>query len=102
MRPTVSTSVSERRRARRYTVALPIELKTTSTVTRNVSTSGVLFEAPAGETPEAGSTLQFVLAVGTVAMRLRCRGRVVRVERSSARSCVASTIDEWEIDRVSA
>lgn len=100
MRATVSTSVNERRRARRYAVALPIELGTTSTLTLNVSTGGVLFEAPPGDTLERGSTLRFVLAVGTVAIRLRCHGRVVRVERSGARCCVASTIDHWEIDRV--
>ena len=101
MRATVSTSVKERRRARRYAVALPIDLSTTRTVTVNVSTGGVLFEAPAGDALETGSALRFVLAIGTVAMRLRCRGRVVRVERSAARCCVASTIDHWEIDRVS-
>lgn len=88
-------SVRERRGATRYAVALPIEFPTTSGVTRNVSASGVLFETSSSQGWVAGTCLRFVLTVGT-ASRLRCRGEVVRIDRSSARCSVATTIEEWE------
>lgn len=88
----------ERRTARRYAVALTVEGARLRAVTRNMSATGVLFEAADADGFEAGTPVRFCVGLRTVAGRLCCHGHVVRVERSGSGSAVATTIDRWELE----
>ncbi len=71
------------RRDRRIPVTLPVEWEAGTGLTRDVSASGVFFETTA-ELP-VGEPIQFALVMEHVdphgPLRLRCEGRIVRVER---------------------
>ena len=94
-------SFSERRRARRYRLALPIELQALGDGrTRDLSTTGVFFET--GESLVPGSSIKFSvlleLAEPGPPLRLVCEGDVVRVERRDERLGVAATISAFQFD----
>lgn len=87
----------ERRRAERYPIVVPIELKNGTGVTRDVSGMGVYFSAAFPF--ERGEEIDFLLKVPD-SVAVRCRGRVVRVDfdRESMRYGVAVTIDDFDVD----
>ena len=101
--------VVEKRRARRFLMALPLAMASPEepvkqpVQTRDVSSGGVYFEM--AEAPEPGSRLDFVLSLPTEIthsspVKVRCIGKVVRVDRSSEqRVGVAATIERYEFLR---
>jgi PilZ domain len=81
-----SLGIGSRRRDRRIAVALPVELEAGTGVTRDVSATGVYFDTAVEFA--LGATIRFALVMEHVdpqgPLRLRCEGRVVRVERRGA------------------
>ena len=77
-----TTEVTDRRHARRYRTALPVELKHGTGLTRDISTSGVFFETDLsfllGITFRFSLVLEYADPDGPV--RLQCQGKIVRVE----------------------
>ena len=102
---------SEKRRAQRFPMALPVAIKldkngVEKTVqTKDVSSNGVYFEFSAPI--EVGSSLEFILTLpGEItqgnSVRVRCRGKVVRVDRASEAGDtlgLAATIERYEFVR---
>jgi hypothetical protein len=94
----LTTKGRERRGAPRYLLGLSVRLTSASGVTKNVSATGVLFEAFPGDVPSEGRHVGFSLSLCSVACQVRCRGRIVRVERAGPRCLVASTIEDWQLE----
>ncbi|MEZ5362519.1 MAG: PilZ domain-containing protein [Bryobacterales bacterium] len=103
------TSPQERRRTRRYTVALPIQvvkLRRSSVAfkgeTCNVSSSGALFVISGARPPE-GAEIEFRLSMRGSAL-LHCKGRVTRIEEAPEGPGfgIAATIDRYRFVRPSA
>jgi hypothetical protein len=90
----------ERRRAQRFRVTLLVELTEGTAVTRDLSASGVFFEATG--TFVVGECIQFALVLEHVdpghTVRLQCCGRVVRVEPYSNSVGVAVGITGYRLD----
>ena len=103
---------SEKRRARRFPITLPILVKADEakaqqkeTRTCNVSSSGVYFEfaSPLG----VGTALKFVLTLPAQitrgnAVRIKCVGKVVRMDQGKSGKGllgVAATIERYEFLR---
>jgi PilZ domain-containing protein len=103
---------ADKRRAQRFTMALPVSLRADSPngteaaiKTRDISSSGVYleFDSPI----DIGSSLEFVLTLPAEitkgqAVRVKCRGKVVRVDRPAAAEHtvgVAATIERYEFLR---
>src|SRR5262249_55413349 len=91
----------ERRRARRYRVALPVELEGLGRgLTRDVSTSGVYFQTT--ETVVRGAPLTFSLFLEQPALSgrvgLACAGEVVGVDGQPGCVGVAATIESFRFD----
>src|SRR5687767_15810463 len=104
--------VLEQRKAKRFELSLPVELirngiQRVSKVgeTKNMSSSGVLFVSP--EDVEIGQPIEYLITFhpGTKGeIRLRCVGKVVRVERpgptpADAHFNVAATLERYEFLR---
>src|SRR5262245_43133655 len=93
-------SLQDRRRAPRFRVALPIELTDGTAVTRDLSACGVFFVTSRAFVP--GEDIQFALVLEHVdpgrSVRLRCRGRVVRVEPYGTGMGVAVAISAYRLD----
>jgi hypothetical protein len=73
--------MTERREATRYPLRLPVELDVGAGHTLNMSATGILFEF--GQALPMGCSVQLEIllpALGDVARRLRCLGKVVRLE----------------------
>ena len=104
----------EQRRTRRFSLQLPLSVTragaqrvTVSGVTRNISSSGVLFTSE-GE-PDLVGPIEYIIALNhesTQAVNLRCVGKVVRAERlengkvtPSPRYQVAATLERYEFVR---
>jgi hypothetical protein len=96
----------EQRKAQRFDLKLPFELirRGSSTAakqgeTKNVSSSGVLFESDVslriGEPVEYVITLPTSPAPGTQ-VRLRCMGKVVRLVKETG---IAATLERYEFVR---
>ena len=83
--------VTERRQARRYRAALPVELEAGTGLTRDVSAAGAFFET--GLSFSVGETISFSLVLEHAdpggPLRLQCQGEVVRVEPSASQVGVA-------------
>jgi PilZ domain len=98
----MSTSLTfERRQARRYRVALPVETGALGTGrTRDVSTAGVFFETDESLVPGSAIRFSLILEQGLldVPVRLLCEGDVVRVERRDEQLGVAATINAFRFD----
>ncbi len=101
---------SEKRRARRFDVPLPVKLHLepqgpvqTDTATRNISASGVYLTLE--ENVEVGSELEWEMTLATPAtageVRVQCRGRIIRVDRAdvTGRIGVAVSLDSYEFVR---
>ncbi len=69
--------------------------------TCNLSSSGVLFTAPADV--EIGQPIEFVITLPTgsegTAVRLRCVGKVVRLDKTRKDPSVAATLERFEFVR---
>ena len=104
----VEVQQAEKRATRRFALRLPVAVNTAgnpgtalAAQTRDVSARGICFyvEAPMA----VGSEIDFTLTLPpeitlTESIRVRCKGKVVRVENSVADSKVpvAAVIDEYE------
>lgn len=88
---------SDRRRATRYQVGLPVELQNGNGITRDVSESGVFFETD--QPFESGAQISFSLILGhgdpEGPFRLHCKGSVVRVEPREEKIGVAARITSY-------
>jgi c-di-GMP-binding flagellar brake protein YcgR len=103
---------SERRTLRRLALALPIRIRVKArkteeieSVTRDISAGGVYFTL--SQTFDLGSELECQITLppetpGQSAVQLRCRGKIVRVERPDEqhRIGVAASIEEYELTRL--
>ncbi len=99
MQPPTQTE-NNKRSAERFPVALPIQVGEKLGKTRDVSVSGVYFEIDEAFVPgsELLLSLDMRYAWPRRAVRLVCRGHVVRVERKDGSLGVAVTIDEHRFE----
>jgi hypothetical protein len=104
----------EQRRTRRFKLQLPVEVTrsgadrvNTSGLTKNISSSGVLFTAE--REPDLGGPIEYVITLnqdGTQAVNLRCIGKVLRAERMETGHedipayQIAATLERYEFFRV--
>jgi len=100
------TTEAERRRARRYTIALPLrvlprgpEESELKAETRDVSFRGLYFTAAADF--QLGGQIEFILTLPkqvtlTGDVQIRCRGQIVRVEENGRQCGVAARIDKYD------
>jgi hypothetical protein len=77
--------MAERRRGERFRLSLPVHLKNGTGMTRNISSSGIMFET---ETLYAVDDV-IGLSVDFPDSSIQCDGRVVRVEKVEGQSAVA-------------
>ena len=98
---------SDKRSTRRFALRLPVSVRygekedEHSAQTRDVSARGICFYADSAI--KAGSPIDFTLTLPpeitlTESIRVRCKGRVVRVEGGAPaqKMAVAAVIDEYE------
>ena len=96
----------DKRATRRFALRLPVTVRSgeneqeQAAQTRDVSARGICFYVDSAIT--AGSPIDFTLTLPpeitlTESIRVRCKGRVVRVEGGTAsKMAVAAVIDEYE------
>jgi hypothetical protein len=102
-----AAKVKDKRATRRFALRLPVSVRygegaeERAAQTRDVSARGICFFIDSAI--QAGAAIDFTLTLPpeitlTEAIRVRCRGRVVRVEGGSApdKMAVAAVIDEYE------
>lgn len=104
----VEVQQAEKRATRRFALRLPVSVNYTgnagpalSAQTRDVSARGICFylEAPLAVDSEIDFTLTLPPEITlTESIRVRCKGKVVRVENNvaEAKVPVAAVIDEYE------
>ena len=103
----MSQPQQEKRATRRFSLRLPVAVKFTSdgvreysAETKDVSARGVYFFMESSL--EVGSPIEFTLTLPpeitlTESIRVRCKGRVVRVENSAdSRVGVGAIIDQYD------
>ena len=98
---------SERREARRFTMALPMRIFPQKAVesefrgqTQDVSYRGLYFLADARKFT-VGSEIEFIITLPEQVrqsgdVHIRCRGQIVRVEEVKERTGIAAKIDRYE------
>jgi len=85
----------ERRRAKRYKLALPVQLMKRGTgVTRDISTSGIFFETKTAQS--TGDTIN--LSVDFTDATIRCEGRVVRAKKLDSKFGIAVELTSYAFD----
>lgn len=101
----------EQRRTRRFKLQLPLsitragaERMTLAGLTRNISSSGVLFTTE--REPEMGGPIEYVITLnhdGPQAVNLRCIGKILRAERTESSDShgfqIAATLERYEFVR---
>ena len=90
----------ERRKEERVAVSLPVSMANTVEVTRDISPSGVYFEA---NTPFVlGERIGFVIEFSDLGdnLMLKCNGEIVRVENRNSKVGVAVKILESVMESV--
>jgi hypothetical protein len=102
------TTQDNKRATRRFALRLPVSVSYSddggqeqSAQTRDVSARGICFYVDAAIA--AGSTIEFTLTLPpeitlTESIRVRCKGKVVRVDdgQTDGKIAVAAVIDEYE------
>jgi len=98
MTPGTGPDRSDRRRAARFQIAIPVELEGGTGTTRDVSLSGVFFETDQSFAPGEEIRLALLLerASPTRPVRLQCEGRIVRVTRFDGRIGVAVAFSSYK------
>ncbi len=101
----------EQRRTRRFKLQLPLSITRSGAervllagLTKNISSTGVLFTS--GRGPEPGGPIEYVITLnhdGPQAVNLRCIGKVIRSERVASPEVaafeVAATLERYEFAR---
>ena len=90
---------SERRVAPRFQGAVPVLTECGKGRTCDFSDSGVFFETNGSFSP--GQSIEFAIVLEHIfsdrSVCLKCKGEIVRVEKSPQRSGVATTIDSYSV-----
>ena len=101
-----SATKSEQRTSRRFALKLPVsircedgKLREVPAETRDLSAQGVFFHA--GSVISQGSKVEFVLTLPpeitlTESIRVRCRGRVVRIDSGRPQTGMAAIIEQYD------
>ena len=101
-----SATKSEQRTSRRFALKLPVSircedgrLKEVPAETRDLSAHGVFFYA--GSVVSEGSKVEFTLTLPpeitlTESIRVRCRGRVVRIDHEHPKTGIAAIIEQYD------
>ena len=94
----------EKRATRRFALRLPVAVthdgsEEMSAQTRDVSARGICFYVDSAISP--GSLIEFTLTLPpeitlTESIKVRCKGKVVRVDDGDGKVAVAAVIDEYE------
>src|SRR5690349_24276208 len=96
----------DKRATRRFALRLPVSVsyngegtQDKSAQTRDVSARGICFYVDSAIAP--GSVIEFTLTLPpeitlTESIRVRCKGKVVRVDDGDGKVAVAAVIDEYE------
>jgi hypothetical protein len=97
----------EQRRTRRFKLQLPLSITRTGVergafpcITRNISSSGVLFTSEIE--PDLGGPIEYIIRLnhdGSQSVNLRCIGKVLRSERLDANFQIAATLERYEFVR---
>ena len=97
----------EQRRTRRFKLQLPLSITRSGTervtfagLTRNISSTGVLFTAE--REPDLGGPIEYIITLnhdGPQIVSLRCIGKVLRAERMDAAYQIAATLERYEFVR---
>jgi hypothetical protein len=97
----------EQRRTRRFKLQLPLSITRSGServtfpgLTRNISSSGVLFTAE--REPNLGGPIEYVITLNhdtAHAVSLRCIGKVLRAERVETAFQIAATLERYEFVR---
>ena len=100
----------EQRRTRRFKLQLPLSITRSGAermslagLTKNISSTGVLFTSVRG--PEPGGPIEYVITLnrdGHQSVSLRCIGKVIRAERVASPDKsfeVAATLERYEFAR---
>ena len=103
----------EQRRTRRFKLQLPLsvtragaERVTLAGLTRNISSSGVLFTTE--REPDLGGPIEYIITLnhdGSQSVNLRCIGKVLRAERMASADTgslpyqIAATLERYEFVR---
>jgi PilZ domain len=99
MNMTNTSGMPDRRKSPRFQVALRVELPEGTGVTRDLSPCGIFFETDC--VFALGQTIQFALVFEHIdpgqPVLLRCRGRVVRVERRGDITGVAVAVTAYRL-----
>ena len=97
----VEKTAVENRREERISASLPVNLGSTTGVTRNVSASGISFETDVSY--GIGNPISFAVHLDAPGgkMVLKCRGEIVRVEPRGKRVGVAVKVGESVLEAVS-
>jgi hypothetical protein len=101
----------EQRRTRRFKLQLPLSITragaeriTLPGLTRNISSSGVLFTTE--REPDLGGPIEYVITLnhdGSQSVTLRCIGKILRAERTESANSqafqIAATLERYEFVR---
>jgi len=90
----------ELRESKRFPGAMPVMTKNSQGTTRDLSSSGIFFEADGSFAP--GQTIEFSIFLehfySNHPFYLKCNGSIVRVEEKGSGIGVAATIDSYTIE----
>lgn len=101
----------EQRRTRRFKLQLPLSITragaeriTLAGLTRNISSSGVLFTTE--REPDLGGPIEYIITLnhdGSQSVNLRCIGKILRAERMESTDShafqIAATLERYEFVR---
>jgi hypothetical protein len=93
---------SEHRQETRHAGKLPVELESGKGITRDFSGSGIFFETDRSFSP--GQAIEFTLVLEHIdperPIRLKCQGKIIRIEESGQKMGVAATINSYTFDEL--
>jgi len=101
-----SATKTEHRTSRRFALKLPVsircedgKLREIPAETRDLSAQGVFFHT--GSEISQGSKVEFTLTLPpeitlTESIRVRCRGRVIRIDTDHPRTGIAAIIEQYD------
>jgi hypothetical protein len=101
-----SATKADQRTSRRFALKLPVsircedgKLREVPAETRDLSAQGVFFYT--GTDVSQGSKVEFTLTLPpeitlTESIRVRCRGRVIRIDHADPRTGIAAIIEQYD------